>query len=93
MSPPVFSNINCAKKPHFLNSQFTQNSHNLSDVAHLGFLALDGGAVEAQRRNTFGQTLDVEDALIVPLCRLWLGKVPGCQGDRLGDSRWHVNLG
>lgn len=34
---------------------------------HDGFLALDAGAVEAQGRDTVGLSLDVEDALVVPL--------------------------
>ena len=44
-------------------------------------LALHAGAVEAQRRDTVADTLHVHRALVAPLARLRLGKVPGPQGD------------
>lgn len=46
-------------------------SHDLmsqnSPLTHRCFLALDGGAVEAQGGDTVSLPLDVEDALVVPL--------------------------
>lgn len=57
------------------------------------FLTLDGGAVEAQRRNVVGLPLDVEDALVVPLARLRLREVLGGQRDGLGHPDGDVDLG
>lgn len=44
-------------------------------------LALHTGAVEAQRRDTVADTLQMHHTLVAPLARLRLGKVPGPQGD------------
>lgn len=57
------------------------------------FLALDGGAVEAEGRYVVRLALDVKDALVVPLSRLGLGEVLGSQRDRLGHPDGDVDLG
>lgn len=57
--------------------EITQNSHVQSLHTNRCFLALDGAAVEAQRRNTVGLSLNVENTLVVPLSRLGLGQVLG----------------
>ncbi len=71
--------ITCCVLHHYqgFNGTHTQIGYVLFLLTHRCFLALDGGAVEAQGGHTVGLPLDVEDALIVPLSRLRLGQVLG----------------
>lgn len=55
-------------------------------------LALHAGAVEAQRRHSVADPLDVEDALVPPLARLRLRQVLGLQRDGFNLPRWDQNL-
>lgn len=61
-------------------------------AAYRAILALHTGTVEAQGRDSVNSPLDVEHALIAPLARLGLGKVPGLEGDRFHFSNWDQNL-
>ncbi|TNN59324.1 hypothetical protein EYF80_030427 [Liparis tanakae] len=61
--------------------------------AYRGLLTLDAGAVEPQSRDAVRAALDVEDALVVPLARLRLGKVLGQQRDGPHDSGRHIGPG
>jgi len=63
-----------------------------TSVTHGALLALDAGAVEAQRRHALRLALDVEDALVVPLAGLRLRKVSGRQRDGLRDPDGDVDL-
>lgn len=58
-----------------------------------GLLTLNTAAVEPQSRDAVRVALDVEDALVVPLAGLRLGKVLSQQGDRSHDSGRDVDLG
>lgn len=74
----------------------SQDDHRVEEegrVSYRCFLTLDGGAVEAQGGHIVGVTLDVKDALVVPLSRLGLGEVLGSQRDRLGHPDGDVDLG
>lgn len=56
-------------------------------------MALDAGAVETQRGDTVHLALHVEHTLVVPLARLRLWQVLGCQRNGLGHAHWDVDLG
>lgn len=62
-------------------------------MPYRGLLTLYAGAVESQSRDAVRVALDVEDALIVLLPRLWLGKVLGQQSDRPHNSSRDIDLG
>ena len=59
---------------------------------HGGVLALHAGAVEAQGGHPLLAALDVEDALVAALPRLWLGEVLGLEGDGLDHLHGHQDL-
>lgn len=60
--------------------------------AHRRVLALHAGAVEPQGRHPLLVALDVQDAFVASLARLWLGQVLGLQGDGLDHLHRHQDL-
>jgi len=61
-------------------------------LAHRSVLALHTGAVEPQGGHPLLIALDVQDAFVASLARLWLGQVFGLQRDRFDHFHWHQDL-
>lgn len=59
---------------------------------HRAVLALHAGAVEAERRDSMADPLDVKDAFIASLARLGLWQVLGLQGYWLHLPNWDEDL-